>query len=126
MGMTPTLLSAIARALKKPVETLYPEDLRQVRELDLNHTELSDLKPLGALTGLQSLNLSFGKQITDAGLAHLSALTGLQSLNLDRTKITDAGLAHLSGCTKLIILERDDTKVTEAGKKRFFDAIKRK
>ena len=69
--------------------------------MDLNHTELSDLKPLGVLTGLQSLNL-------------------------DRTKITDAGLAHLSGCTKLIILERDGTKMTEAGKKRFFDAIKRK
>ena len=148
VGMTPTLLSAIARALKKPVDSLQPEDLRQVRKLDLTGTELGDLKPLTALAGLQSLDLGrtqitdaglahlsaltglqflnlMDTQITDAGLAHLSALTGLQELYLGGTQITDAGLAHLSALTGLQTLYLGGTQITDAGEKRFFESLKR-
>ncbi|MCP4248446.1 MAG: AAA family ATPase [bacterium] len=113
-GMTPTLLSAIARSLKEPVDSLGLDNLRQVRELDLRNAELSDLKPLSALTGLQELDLRFA-EISDVDLAHLSALTGLQSLQLSYTPITGAGLAHLSALTGLQTLDLDGTSITDAG-----------
>ncbi|MCG8404581.1 MAG: P-loop NTPase fold protein [Phycisphaerales bacterium] len=112
--MTPTLLSAIARQLDKPVASLQPEDLPQVRELGLAFTDLRNLKPLSALTALQALNLN-GAQIKNAELAHLEKLTTLQMLDLEGTQITDAGLAHLQKLTVLKRLYLDDTRITDAG-----------
>ena len=42
-----------------------------------------------------------GRELTDAGLAHVADLEGVVSLNLRDTKITSAGLAHLKGLTGL-------------------------
>ncbi len=113
-GMTPTLLSAIARALEMPVDSLQPEDLRQLRGLDLSLAEVSDLKPLAVMTGLHELHLN-GAQTTDASLAHLSALTSLRILSTGGAKITDVGLAHLSGLTGLQDLYLHGTQITDAG-----------
>jgi hypothetical protein len=46
---------------------------------------------------LKHLDLNYGAEITDAGLAHLSNLASLQYFNLKSCdQITDAGLAYLS------------------------------
>ncbi len=48
------------------------------------------------LTTLKSLDLSFCRKITDAGLVHLKGLTKLKELNLSYcTKITDAAVSKL-------------------------------
>ena len=64
---------------------------------------------------LKSLDLSYCREITDEGLAHLKGLTKLKELSLASTKITDAGLVHLKGLTKLKELGLASTKITDAG-----------
>ncbi len=58
--------------------------------------EVSDLGPLSALTGLQSLDLG-STQVSELG--PLSGLTGLQSLHLGSTRVSELG--PLSGLTGL-------------------------
>ncbi len=60
----PALLSAIALALKKSIDSLRPDDVRQLRELDLRDTEFTYLSPLSGLAALESLWLS-ATQVTD-------------------------------------------------------------
>ena len=57
---------------RKPCETLPPEGLRNVDELDLARTET-----------------------TDAGLEHLKGLTNLLDLKLYETEVTEARVASL-------------------------------
>ena len=68
------------------------------------------------LTTLKSLDLSFCRKITDAGLVHLKGLTTLKVLSLGGCdKITDAGLAHPKGLTKLEYLSLNGCdKITDA------------
>ena len=99
------------------VSLLRQEVYRLTVESEGDHG-LSDLAHLRGLTGLQSLNLSFCKQVTDAGLDHLRGLTTVpQSLELSFCKqVTDAGLAHLHGLTALQSLELSGCeRVTDAG-----------
>ncbi len=56
-----------------------------------------------------------GRNVTDAGLAHLASLTQLQELSLDNTHINDAGLVHLTGMTQLQQLYLDGTQTTYSG-----------
>ncbi len=70
----------------------YLSGLPQLRELVLNHVEMSD-----------------------AGLVHIGRLTKLRDLDLSSNPITDAGAAHLAGLTELRLLELLDTQVTERG-----------
>ncbi len=82
-----------------------------------------DLAGLKGLTALQSLNLSWCRQITDAGLAHLKGLTALQSLDLGGCGITDAGLAHLKGLTGVQSLYLRECQITDAGLAHLKDLI---
>ncbi|MFZ0791859.1 MAG: hypothetical protein WAM94_19775, partial [Chromatiaceae bacterium] len=66
-------------------------DLKQLRELDLNDT-----------------------QVTDSGLALLAALPTLERLRLARTRITDAGFnEHLVPRPGLVELDLRGTQVTK-------------
>jgi hypothetical protein len=58
------------------------------------------LKPLGKITSLRQVDLSFS-QITNDGLRYLSGLKELQYLDLPCTQITEAGLAHLKQLPQL-------------------------
>lgn len=79
-----------------------------------------DLAALAPLPRLRSLNLSFNKDITDAGLVGLEAprdfklmfcdnirgpglahLRSVRSIDLMKTPVSDEGLAHLSGATSI-------------------------
>ena len=72
------------------------EGLQNLRELELNGTQISDISPIGYLKGLKFLSL--GKtQVSD--LAPLQELTGLRNLSLDRTQVLD--LRPLAGLRKL-------------------------
>ncbi|MFN3262960.1 MAG: leucine-rich repeat domain-containing protein [Pikeienuella sp.] len=91
------------------LERLLPEltELKGLRSLRLDGTQVSDLAPLAALTGLRSLRLD-DTQVSD--LAPLAALTGLQELNLKNTRVSDlAPLAALTGLRELIL---ENTRVS--------------
>jgi len=73
-------------------------DLANLVTLDLsscgiNHNGLAHLAPL---TALKSLNISYSKRITDAGVKHINAIEQLEYLDiLGCPKITNAGFKRL-------------------------------
>src|SRR5262249_40852192 len=77
-------------------------------------TNVSDagLKSIVKLKGLKVLGLRRSK-ITDAGLEKLAALSELEQLELDGVKITDGGVAKLAGLAKLRQIGLGNTQVTE-------------
>lgn len=74
------------------------------------------LKPLEQLPKTAQLNLR-GREITNAGLAHIKNLKGLTRLHLEKTKVTDDGLASLKDLENLEYLNLYGTEVTDAGLK---------
>ncbi|HIG80509.1 MAG TPA: leucine-rich repeat domain-containing protein, partial [Verrucomicrobiales bacterium] len=72
--------------INKPEGDLTIIDFAKVEELDLNCSEISDLKPLIRLINLKHLDLDNNK-VSD--LQPLSALTHLESLVIHRNQITD-------------------------------------
>ena len=57
--------------------------------------ELAKLRSLSGLPGLEAIDASGCRQVTDAGLMHLAQLRGLKALGLADTRITDSGLTLL-------------------------------
>src|SRR5205823_1885558 len=58
-------------------------------------TDLAKLRSLSGLPGLEAVDLSGCKQVTDAGVLHLAQLRGLKAVGLSDTQVTDSGLALL-------------------------------
>ena len=73
------------------------------------------LAHLKAMKSLQLFQISPLPQVTDAGLLHLEGLSELRFLTLDTSAITDAGLERLQGLTNLVTLKLRGTKITDAG-----------
>ncbi len=80
-----------------PVSMGYVGNVKSLRELNLNHSYVTD-DGVEALSGLKSVETlrMFASVITDEGVAHLAKLTSLRHLTFSGAKVTDAGLAHLS------------------------------
>jgi tRNA A-37 threonylcarbamoyl transferase component Bud32 len=57
--------------------------------------ELAKLRALADFPGLEAVDLSGCKLVTDAGLLHLAHLGSLRAVTLADTRVTDAGLALL-------------------------------
>jgi hypothetical protein len=78
-------------------------DLPHVRALVLNDTDVTDagLQGLGELAGLESVTIGVGRQISNAGLAHLNRLQSLKELTLVGTHVTDEGLKEVAGLSGL-------------------------
>jgi hypothetical protein len=57
--------------------------------------ELAKLRSLAGLPGLEAIDLSGCRQVTDAGLMHLAHLRGLKAVGLTDTQVTDSGLTLL-------------------------------
>jgi Leucine-rich repeat (LRR) protein len=81
--------------------------LTRLETIELHWTKSADvglaplLAPLKDFRSLRRLNLA-GTPVGDASLAHVGALAGLEELDLESNKISDAGLAEsLRGLTKL-------------------------
>jgi Leucine-rich repeat (LRR) protein len=83
--------------------------------VQLPHTSISDLRPLGARAAQLVVLDLHGSPITDAGLAPFARSSRMTRLVLSNTKITDAGLVHLSAMNRLSNLWLDETKITDAG-----------
>lgn len=113
-------------------------DLPDLKRLELHSDSLvdADLKPLAALSGLESLALS-GAKLGDGGAAHLARLRGLRSLSFQsastigeayrrgqatanqlgspvESAITDAGVEHLSSLEGLQQLALGGRTITDA------------
>jgi hypothetical protein len=56
---------------------------------------LAKLKAVVELPGLEAIDLSGCRNVTDTGLPHLAGLRGLKAVALADTQVTDAGLAVL-------------------------------
>ena len=93
--------AAIRKAAKKPTGELTKADLEKVTELNLNRSQLTDVKGLEKLTQLKSLYLSQNKLTDVKGLEKLTELTELW---LYENQLTDVkGLEKLTQLTKLIL-----------------------
>jgi Leucine-rich repeat (LRR) protein len=93
--------------------TVHLQELRKLKNLDLNFTDVTDvgLADLQGLTDLQSLDLAH-TQVTDDGLVHVQSLRNMQWLSLTKTEITDAGVLHLKSLIHLRDLYLLDTQVS--------------
>lgn len=90
--------------------------LKQLRELDLSNTEVSDqgLAVIAQLPRLETLQLA-GTKITDEGVAQLAGLKHLRELNLAFNEgISDKSVASLSGLN-LRVLNLYGTQLGDAG-----------
>lgn len=58
-------------------------------------SELAKLRTLSGLPGLEAIDLSGCRQVTDAGLMHLAQLRGLKAVGLADTQVSDSGLTLL-------------------------------
>jgi KAP family P-loop domain len=92
--LPPTLRNRIARQLDRHVNEITVTDLLEIRELDLDFSQINstDLEYLKEFTSLRDLSLSCAG-VTDAGLEHLTNLTSLQRLFLGETGIASAARA---------------------------------
>ncbi len=72
--------------------------------LDLRKTQVSDLKPLAAMTRLRRLSLN-ETQVSD--LKPLAAMTRLRRLSLNETQVSDAEVAQLKAALPRLTIFRD-------------------
>ncbi len=84
--------------------------LEQQTELDLSSDiyHIGDLRPLGLMKNLRTLNMS-GKKLAD--ISELGQLTNLETLNLDRNLIQD--LNPLKNLTRLTTLSLQQNKLSQ-------------
>ncbi len=92
------------------LQKIPPEitDLKNLKTLDINQTQVSDLSPLTGMTALQTLLLN-RTQVSD--LSPLTGMTALQALILDQTQVSD--LSPLTGMTALQVLTLNQTQVSD-------------
>lgn len=109
-GMPAEILAAIARSLNVPISEVTPASLREVDELSLRNTQVSDLGPLKDLPILRRLYLN-NTQVSDLG--PLKTLNTLGSLDLSSTQVSDLG--PLKNLTALGLLSLDGSRVSDLG-----------
>jgi len=90
------------------------ENLQQVKEIDLQNTEVDQaaFKVLGKLNSVENLNLTTGV-FSGAAPKHLSSLTNLRRVDASRTPINAAGLAGVSNSKMLESLNCYATNVND-------------
>lgn len=93
--------------------------LKNLSALTLSGTGVKDawLKDLSGLTNLTFLNVSFSREVTDEGLAHLRALKKLEILSLAYSSVSDEGLKQLAELKGLTTIDLTSTRVGDAGLK---------
>jgi len=99
---------AVARKLDKKPQELIAGDYKKVEQLDLSGSEISDLKPLEALTALKKLHLY---DTHTSNLEPLASLNGLQGLWIDATQVSD--LRPLYGLAGLKNLDIRQTNISD-------------
>lgn len=104
-------LEIIERAIRQQLglreDEPWEDRRKEISELILSGTQVSDLSPLSGLTALAGLSL-FGTQVLD--LSPLSGLATLTGLDLGGTQVWD--LSPLSGLAALQLLDLRGTQVS--------------
>jgi Leucine-rich repeat (LRR) protein len=111
-----TLHITFAVITDKDLEAI--KDLKELRSLDLSNSELSTraIERLKDLTGLRELKLSGFRTVTDATAAGLASLDKLERLELQYgPNLSDEGLARLRGLKGLKYLLLNSNKITDGG-----------
>jgi hypothetical protein len=107
----------LKRVILEPAALTRLPSVAALKVLRFRHFEPIDdshLESIGQCRRLEELDL-FGKNISDAGLAHLEGHAHLQTLYLMGTQVSDDGMPVLAGLPQLTWLKLGDTKVTDAG-----------
>ena len=86
---------------------LADSKLSSLTELNLRHSQISDLEPLAGLTNLTHLDLSWNP-ISD--LKPLAKLTNLTHIDIPQSEVSD--LKPLARLTNLTHLDLDNTQVS--------------
>ena len=102
----PAVADRVAALVGKSVYQVKPEEVSQIRVLNLNSAKLRSLRGFELFTGLEELSAKGGK-ISD--LTPLSGLSKLRSLQLSDNEISD--LAPLSQLDSLSLLELDNNEI---------------
>ncbi|MFB0553676.1 MAG: tetratricopeptide repeat protein [Phycisphaerae bacterium] len=105
MTDTDIVREAVARQLGKKPQELTDEDYKEVEQLDLSRSEISELETLRALVKLKELCLH-DSQISN--LEPLTSLTSLRELCLSRTRVSS--LHPVASLTNLQKLRVNGTK----------------
>ena len=108
--------TAIRMSLKMPIGELTEVKLKEVTQLRLYDTKITDegLEDVAKLQNLTKLGLG-DTQITDEGLKEVAKLQKLEWLSLKVTQITDAELKELANLQSLRQLYLSDTQITDDG-----------
>ncbi len=94
---------AIARRRGKKPDELNEDDYRNIKELDLSDSEISDLEQIKGLSSLQKLVLS-NTQVSN--LEPIKGLSGLQKIVLNETKIADEQVKELRKALPKVEIDR--------------------
>ena len=73
------------------------------------------LAGMGPLRDIETIELGYNYQVTDAGLEHLQSMTRLKTLYLYRTGVTGTGFRHLSRLPELQAISLAHSKLDDAG-----------
>ena len=88
---------------------LLKNGARNLKELDLQYTEVSDISQLSNLVNLKELNLGGCRGLSD--VSPLSNLVNLKELGLYQTQVSD--VSPLAGLINLKVLSLDHTNVSD-------------
>ena len=105
-----------SKTLLTNVSQLTSTQFPALEWLDLRSNGIANIAPLGSLTTLKTLDLSFNYNTTDGeikDITPLKFLINLEELRLEGSKPQGAGLDALQSLSKLRILSLRDTKCAE-------------
>src|SRR5260370_3343679 len=105
----------LGRIIPVTVDTTRPD--RPIVGVDLSGARIQDdeLKKLGDLPDLETLDLSWNHLLTTVGLRELKRFKKLQTVNLNYVKVTDQALIDLKELHSLRVLKLRATQVTDSG-----------
>jgi len=132
MTDTDIVREAVARQLGRKPKDITDADYRNVEQLGLSRTGISELEPLRCLTSLQRLYLE-GTHVTDLGplvsltklqvlcvantqvkdLSPLKALVSLKEIHLGGTKVSDEQVMELQNTLRGLKVVRHETGIRE-------------
>ena len=98
----------VRTVLGKHTGEILPEDMTQIKNLDLSDKDLTDISDLAMMTELEVLNIS-NNSISD--ISPLAGLTKLEILTAYRNNISD--IRVLSGMIRLEVLQMSDNSISD-------------
>lgn len=100
-----------------PARALAPiAGMSNLKELTLQgYVDDRGLAAISTLTGLETLRVDRGEQVTDEGFRHVGKLSNVRFLAIPSSRPTPAGIAALSGLKQMTYLELSVSLVDDAG-----------